>query len=247
MFNIFSRRKATPEPLFFSTDIHCHIVPGIDDGSTDVATSVDLIRSMSSWGIKRIIATPHVTEDVFENSVETITPPFTELKQALSDAGIDVALEHSAEYRLDDLFKKQFAAGECKPYPNDFILVENSWIQEPWGLDETLFDIKVKRLSPILAHPERYLYYFDNRERLKKIHDDGTLFQINLLSLAGHYGKDQRRQAEWLIENELVDFIGSDLHNASHVEAIERYLASKDYRHDRERLDGRILNDRAFN
>lgn len=246
MFNIFSRHKV-PEPLFFSTDIHCHLVPGIDDGSPDVETSVGLIRSMNSWGIKRIIATPHVTEDVFENSLDTIAPPLAQLKHAISDAGIDVDLDHSAEYRLDDLFKKQFAAGECKPYPNGYILVENSWIQEPWGLDETLFDIKVKRLSPILAHPERYIYYFDNRERLRKIHDDGTLFQINLLSLAGHYGKDERRQAEWLIDNELVDFLGTDLHNASHVESIERYLASKDYRRDRERLDGRILNDRAFN
>ncbi|MDE6308856.1 MAG: hypothetical protein K2L81_01540 [Muribaculaceae bacterium] len=246
MFNIFSRRKSAPEPLFFSTDIHCHLVPGIDDGSPDVETSVELIRSMNSWGIRRIIATPHVTEEVFENSVSTIAPPLAQLKEALQRAGINVDIDHSAEYRLDDLFKKQFAAGECKPYPNDYLLVENSWIQEPWGLDETLFDIKVKRMSPILAHPERYTYYFDNRERLKKIHDDGTLFQVNLLSLAGHYGKDQRRQAEWLIENDLVDFLGSDLHNASHVESIERYLASKDYRRDRERLEGRILNDRAF-
>lgn len=247
MFNIFTKKNAEAEPLFFTTDIHCHVVPGIDDGSPDVATSVDLITAMHGWGINRILATPHVTEGVFENSVDTISGPFARLKEALKASGVDVDIDHSAEYRIDDLFKRQFAAGECKPYPNDYILVENSWIQEPWGLDETLFDLKVKRMSPILAHPERYTYYFDNRQRLKKLHDDGTLFQINLLSLAGHYGKEQRRQAEWLIENDMVDFLGSDLHNASHVASIQRYLASKEYRRDRDRLAGRILNDRAFN
>ncbi len=246
MFNIFRHKPSESEKLFFSTDIHCHVVPGIDDGSPDVETSVELIRSMRSWGINRILATPHVTDSVFENSPETIAEPLAQLKVALRKADIDIDIDHSAEYRLDDLFKHQFEAGIVKPYPNDYILVENSWIQEPWGLDQTLFDIKIKRLSPILAHPERYTYYFSNKERLRKIHNDGTLFQINLLSLAGHYGREQRKIAEWLIENDLVDFIGTDLHNASHVESIERYLASKDYKRDRQRLQNRIFNDKAF-
>lgn len=246
MLNIFRHKPSEPEKLFFSTDIHCHVVPGIDDGSPDVDTSVELIRSMQSWGINRILATPHVTDSVFENSPETIAGPLAQLKEALRKADIDIDIDHSAEYRLDDLFKRQFESGIIRPYPNDYILVENSWIQEPWGLDQTLFDIKIKCLSPILAHPERYTYYFSNKERLRKIHSDGTLFQINLLSLAGHYGKEQRKMAEWLIENDLVDFIGSDLHNLSHVESIERYLASKDYKRDRQRLQNRILNDKAF-
>ncbi len=247
MFNLFRKKIDTPAELFFHTDIHSHVIPGIDDGSPSVEVSAGLIKRMKSWGLTRIIATPHVTETTFENTPLTMDAAMDELKAELNAQGIDIDLSHSAEYRLDDLFNREFAAGNISPFPNDYILVENSFIQEPWGLDETLFDLKVKGYNPILAHPERYSYYHDKKERYKKLHNDGTLFQVNLLSLAGHYGRDVRRAAEFLIKNEMVDFIGTDLHNERHADAVEAYLASKDYVRDSAALKGIILNDTAFN
>lgn len=247
MFNFFKNKPTESAGLFFHTDIHCHIVPGVDDGSPSVERSVELVRSMSGWGITRIIATPHVTQDTFENTPDTIAQPFAELRHALADNDISIELSHSAEYRMDEFFLAQIQAGNLLPMPNGFILVENSYIQEPWNLDKLLFDLNIKGLRPILAHPERYLYYHDKRDRYRQLHDRGTLFQINVLSLSEFYGRAERRVAEWLIEEDMVDFLGTDLHSRQHAASIDSYLNSKDYRRHRKALEGRILNDKAFN
>lgn len=241
MFGLF-KKKEQPAPLLFSTDIHCHIVPGIDDGSPDASTSAELISRMMAWGIRRIIASPHVTMDTFENTPATIAPALKSLKEELTARDIDIDISHSAEYRIDEFFMKQMQEGNIVPLPGNYLLVENSFIQEPWGLDKLLFDLKVKGYRPILAHPERYHYYHGRRQRYTELHSTGTLFQINLLSLAGYYGSSERSMASWLVENGLVDFIGTDLHNHRHADHIERYLASKDYR--RLASSGlRVLND----
>lgn len=242
MFNFFSKKRQ-PSKLWFSTDIHCHILPGIDDGSPDVDTSVELIERMQQWGVKRIFASPHVTYGTFENTPDTVATARESLQAELTARGNDLVLSNSAEYRIDDLFLKCVEDGVLMLLPGKRVLVENSFMQEPWNLDQLLFDLQVKGLSPILVHPERYSYYYGKKDRYKTIHDGGTLFQINLLSLAGYYGKEEKRMAEYLIENDMVDYIGSDLHRASHADAIDRYLASKDYERHRSALEHRIAND----
>lgn len=240
MFNFF-KKKQEPIQLCFNTDIHCHIVPGIDDGSPDVNTSIELIERMQSWGITRIIATPHVTQASFENTPETMAQALNSLKEELQARGNNIDISHSAEYRIDELFMKHLNDNIIVPMPSNYILVENSFIQEPWNLDQLLFDLKVKGYKPILAHPERYMYYYAKKDRYNTIHNTGTKLQINLLSLAGHYGKDEKRIAMELIEKGLVDFIGTDLHNHRHADAIEAFLSSKEYRKIKDRLP--LLND----
>lgn len=240
MFNFF-KKKQEPLQLCFNTDIHCHVLPGIDDGSPDVSTSVELIQRMRSWGINRIIATPHVTQASFENTPETMGNALKSLKEELKKNNIEIDITHSAEYRIDELFLSHLNDGTIVPMPNNYLLVENSFIQEPWNLDQLLFDLKVKGYKPILAHPERYMYYYLKKDRYKTIHNTGTKLQINILSIAGHYGKDEKRIAFELIEKGLVDFIGTDLHNHRHADAIEEFLASKDYRKIKDRLP--LLNN----
>lgn len=245
MFNFFKSKQAAPE-LFFKTDIHCHIIPGVDDGSQELTTSVELAERMRGWGLSRIIATPHVTQDTFENTPETLARPYDELKKALVEAEIDVELSHSAEYRIDEFFMSQIAAGNLRPMPNNYLLVENSFVQESWTLDNLLFELNIKGFKPILAHPERYLYYHERRNRYRELHDRGTLFQVNVLSLAELYGREEKRVAEYLIENDMVDFLGTDLHNHRHADVLDSYLTSKDYRRHRKALEGRLLNDKVF-
>ena len=242
MFNFFSRKRE-PQKLFFKTDIHCHVLPGIDDGSPDVDTSVELIERMQKWGIERILASPHITFGTFENTAEIMDGAMAQLQSRLTELGNPLRLSHSAENRVDDLFMENFAAGKLITLPGNRLLVKNSFIQEPWNLDQLLFDLQVKGFRPIMVHPERYSYYYGHKERYKAIHEAGTAFQINLLSLAGHYGKDEKRIAEYLIEQGMVDYIGSDLHRDSHADSIDRYLASKDYERHRAALEGRIHND----
>ncbi len=240
MFNFF-KKKQEPDSLCFNTDIHCHIIPGIDDGSPDASTSIELIERMQGWGIKRIIATPHVTQASFENTPETIGQAYDTLIREISNKDININVHHSAEYRIDELFLSHLADGIITPMPQNYLLVENSFIQEPWNLDQLLFDLKIKGYKPILAHPERYMYYFTKKERYNIIHNTGTKFQINLLSLSGYYGKEEKRIATELIEKGLVDFVGTDLHNHKQADAIDAYLSTNEYRKIKNRL--LILND----
>ena len=240
MFNFF-KKKQEPAQLCFNTDIHCHVIPGIDDGSPDVETSIELIERMKSWGITRIVATPHVTQASFENTPEIMSQALNSLKEGLQAKNIEIEITHSAEYRIDEQFLAHLSEGIIVPMPSNYILVENSFIQEPWNLDQLLFDLKVKGYKPILAHPERYLYYHQKRDRYKAIHSTGTKFQVNLLSLAGHYSKDERRVALELIDNGLVDFIGTDLHNHRHADAIESFIHTREYRKIKDRIP--LLND----
>lgn len=242
MFNLFGKKRQ-PQPLFFNTDIHCHVVPGIDDGSPDVETSISLIEQMAKWGLRRIIASPHITYTTFENTPETIADAFAELKAAADARNLGVELSYSAENRVDDLFIKNFEGGSLLTLPGNRVLVENSYMQEPWNLDQLLFDLQVKGFLPILVHPERYTYYFGKKGRYEAIHDAGTAFQVNVLSLAGYYGKAEKKTAEQLIEKGLVDYLGTDIHRQSHIDAINAYLASKDYEKHRAALEGKIKNN----
>ncbi|MBJ2184022.1 MAG: hypothetical protein JFR38_05845 [Muribaculaceae bacterium] len=241
MFSFF--RKKTPVGLWVSTDIHCHILPGIDDGSPTVERSIELVERMQEWGLKRIFASPHVTQGSFCNTPETIGAARRRLQEALDQRGNGLVLGNSAEYRLDDLFAEHRAKGILQTLPGKRLLVENSFVQEPMGFDNLLFDLQVDGFSPILVHPERYYYYYATPERYRAIHNAGVEFQINVLSLSGYYGKDERRMAEKLIEMGLVDYIGTDLHGRRHVESISAYLGSRDYKRHRGALEKVVKND----
>ncbi|MDE6394010.1 MAG: hypothetical protein K2K77_01600, partial [Duncaniella sp.] len=224
LFDIFSKKKeAVKFPVV--TDIHCHILPGVDDGSPDVDTSVELVERMQQWGISRIIASPHITEDTFENTPEILDGALDRLQAELTRRGNGIELSRSSENRIDDYFREMFGKGLIKPLPDDYLLVECSFIQEPWEIDQFLYDLQIKGYRPVLVHPERYFYYHGNNgARYARLHDSGTLFQINVLSLAGAYGKTEKKVAEELIARGYVDFIGTDLPNRRHADIIDQYL-----------------------
>ncbi len=243
MFGWF-RKKQRPQ-LPFSTDVHCHLTPGIDDGSQSVEKSVRLLQHMQQWGLTRIIPTPHVTEDTFENTPAIIDPAYGSLVAGARDAGVEVELlEPSAEYRLDNFFMQCLEQGLVRPLPGNYLLVENGFNQEPWDLDEVLFELNVKGYKPVLAHPERYVYYHDDLDRYSRLHGSGVLFQCNLMSLGGYYGKEIKKVAEWMLENDMIDFLGTDLHGMRHVESIERYMSTSHFAHVSEVLKPRLLNDK---
>lgn len=243
MFNFFHKKSEDGGRLFFTTDIHSHVVPGIDDGSPSVERSVELVGRMKEWGLEKLIVTPHVTQDTFENTPEIIEEAYGNLRRGLDEAGVDVEMDHSAEYRIDEMFVEQLEAGMVRRLHGEFLLVENSYIQEAYNLDQILFSISMKGFRPILAHPERYMYYYGKQNRYDELHGKGILFQVNLLSLAGFYGKEPKKIAEMLIDKGYVDFLGTDLHRRTHADMITKYLGSKDYRRHREKLEGRIMND----
>lgn len=246
MFNIFKRKAKEPAELCFRTDIHCHIVPGIDDGSPDAATSADIIERMQAWGINRILASPHVTMVTFENDHSTIDPALASLHEELQRRGNGIEVLNHAEYRIDDLFSRRLESGDIMPMPGNYLLIENSFMQEPWNLDNLVFDLQVKGYIPILAHPERYPYYYNKKDRFKELHNAGLNFQINLLSLAEAYGKAEKKVAEMLIKEGLVDFVGTDIHRLSHADRIDAYLTTSDAHAHMADLAATVMNDKAF-
>ena len=200
MFNFLKKKNNTPK-LPYTTEVHCHVLPGIDDGSPDVEHSLALIHQMKEWGLERIIATPHVTEASFENTPQTIGSAYSRLCQETNLDELGIKLCYSAEYRMDDNFLGILQREEIIPMPGNHIL----------------------------AHPERYAYYYDDKKIYKELHEQGCEFQVNLLSLAGYYNKRAKEVAEWLISKQMVDYLGSDLHNSSHVLHINKYLSGKEY------------------
>lgn len=241
MFNIF-KKSSEPISLWFSTDTHCHVVPGVDDGSPDADTSSELVAAMYDMGIRHIIATPHVTQATFENNPQTLAGPIQALKDALTRDGVNVRLDHSAEYRIDELLQRHIEQGILMPFPDNYLLIENSFIQEPWNIEQLVFDLQVRGYKPILAHPERYLYYHARGNRYKELHRN-LLFQVNMLSLAGYYGKQEKKMAESLAKAGMVDFLGTDMHGHRHVTCLREYLASSEARYHRDLLAKTIKNN----
>ncbi len=247
LFNFFKRKeKPEPQKLFYSTDIHSHVLPGIDDGSPNTDVSIALLEAMKSWGIDSIIATPHIAEESFENTPQTIKKAYDKLSVRMLDMGVDMNVKFSAEYRIDNRFRKMFEDDELIIIPNDYLLIENSFVQPPIDLKNIIYELQLKDIKPVLAHPERYGYYQRKKEIYEELFESGCEFQINLLSLAGYYGDREKETALWLANKGYISFVGTDLHHFGHVEIINKFLRSKEYPSIAERVAPLIKNNQLL-
>ncbi len=220
MFSIFKKNKESETVNYFpfTTDIHSHILPGIDDGSPDVATSIMLIKGLMSLGVKNSIATPHIIGDLYRNNPETINNALQILKQELKIQQIDFEVRAAAEYMLDSYFFELINSDQkLLTLKDNIILTEFSYASMPDDPGKFSFAIQMAGYSPILAHPERYPYYYDNYKMYHRLADLGFMLQLNLLSLTGYYGKEAAKAADYMLKNELVSFVGSDMHHERHL------------------------------
>lgn len=242
MFNIFKKKPVAPQTpilLPFQTDIHSHILAGIDDGSPDIETSLQLVKGIYDLGIRKTVATPHVIADMYRNTPEIINGALEKLKAATKEAGIDIEISAAAEYMLDDYFIKMLKDEEpllC--IHKNIVLTEQSYAAGSNNLNEIAFEIMKKGYRPIMAHPERYYYYHDNFEQYGHLKDMGFLLQVNILSLAGYYGKQTAKAARYIFDNDLADLVGTDMHHTRHLsimqdrksqELFHKYLHKKTY------------------
>ena len=203
-----------------TTDIHSHLLPAVDDGVQDLETSLHFIETLHSLGIRNVITTPHVMMDRYPNSAETLSGPYQDVKSGLSEKGIDVGFTHAAEYYMDEYFEELMKA-PLMTLNGELVLVEVSFMSPPPQMHQWLFELSAQGYRPILAHPERYNYYHSQTDEYKTFKQRGCYLQVNLLSLTGYYGRHIQKAAEWLIEQKLVDFIGTDMHHSKHLHAIK--------------------------
>lgn len=203
-------------------DMHSHILPGIDDGSPDVETSLLLVRGLYDLGIRTCIATPHIIGDLYRNTNETIEPALAKLQQACREVALPMQLSAAAEYMLDDYFMELLQSRQpLRTLHNNLLLTELPYTSEPVNLQEMLFHIITEGYQPVLAHPERYFYFHNNFEEYKWLKELGFILQVNLLSLTGYYGKNVTRAARYMLDEGLAGMVGTDLHHARHLTALQ--------------------------
>ena len=226
MFGIFKKKEAKREITFdyssLMVDMHSHVLPGIDDGAKTPEESIILIKKMMDLGIKKIIATPHIMADYYKNTPETINAALAILKAELEKQKIDIALEAAAEHYFDETFEKRIDDGKLMVMGENYVLFELSFISQPPNVLPVVQKLKSLGFRPILAHPERYPYL--DIDQFAMLHSWGLNFQLNTISLAGYYGKESKKLAETLIDENLVDFISSDMHHPRHAEALREAL-----------------------
>jgi protein-tyrosine phosphatase len=221
---LFSRKKLS-DPVVLGdlvTDMHSHLIPGIDDGSPDLQTSVELIRKMQNLGYKKLITTPHISSDLFKNNPEIINEGLIKVHEALKQENIKIELTAAAEYLIDDGFETLLAENRLTPLSGKYLLIELPYFHLPPNLYEITFELQIKGYKIILAHPERYLYCFNDFGKYEELKNRGIYFQINILSLTGYYSPESKKLAEKMIDAEMVDFLGSDLHNKYYMEMLEK-------------------------
>ena len=229
MLKFFDRRKesASNSFSFLQTDVHSHLIPGLDDGSKNIQTSLSLIKSLYNLGFTKLITTPHIMQDYYPNKAEEIADRVKELQKDISREGIPVSIQSAAEYFLDENIEELLRDGDLLTVREMEVLVEIPFVGAPFHLRQMLFNIQVMGYQPILAHPERYEYFWRDLEQLREIRKNGCLFQVNLNSFGGYYGKYAKEMAFKLLKEGLVDYAGSDLHHIKHLIGLKKLLQNR--------------------
>ena len=231
--SLFSKKPKEPDYPSVSdfsavaTDIHSHLIPGIDDGVKSIEESMEMIRAFSELGFKRLVTTPHIMSDYFKNTPEIIMQGLETVRLEIKKEGINITIDAAAEYYLDENFLQKVKNEKMLTINNKYLLFEISYINPPDNLLGVIFEINVHNYTPLLAHPERYNYWANKFDEYKKLKEAGVLFQLNINSLTGYYGKESKKTAERLIDENMIDFIGSDLHGHRHMDSLSRVIDEK--------------------
>ncbi len=208
-------------------DIHSHLLPGIDDGAKTIEDSLNLINGLKDIGFSEFIATPHVIRNVWDNSRSKIEETHKATSLELKSNAITNNFNVAAEYMMDESFKNLFEEEKLLTLKDNYVLVEMSYLYPPLNLYDIIFNLQVAGYAPVLAHPERYNFYHSNLNEYKRLKKVGCLFQMNMLSSVGYYGPEVAKTADYLLQNKMIDFVGSDVHHDKHISFFEKKIILK--------------------
>lgn len=227
MFSIFRKRKQY-NLEWLGTDMHSHILPGIDDGCAQISDSRICLEGLSNLGLHTFICTPHRFAHKYPNNKASIQQSLNLLKQSLivEPLSLPFKLTAAAEYMLDGELEPLLDPYEFMPLAQSLILIEFPYLSEPHYAEDHIFKLLAAGKQPVLAHPERYSYYFNNKEQIKRLVNLGCRLQLNLLSLAGYYGAASQKMASWLVSQQMIDFLGTDLHHIRHLQALQAFVTT---------------------
>ena len=224
--SLFESSKELPSII---TDIHSHLIPGIDDGVKSMDESIAMIKCYIDLGYTKLITTPHIMSHRYPNTSSILRQGLFTVKQELRSRGLKIELDVASEYYLDDTVMQLVERRDILTFGKNYMLFEMSYVQPLHYLEDMLFEIKVAGYTPVLAHPERYMYMHDDFTKYERLKELGVLFQVNIPSLGGYYSKPVQKSAEKIAKAGLIDFVGSDAHNMGHLDTVALVQKKKSY------------------
>ena len=197
-------------------DLHCHVLPGIDDGAENLEQSLDFCRIALEDGITTLVATPHQKPGVFDNPPEAIRQKLHDLRSAILGAGVQVEIVEGAEVYCTPDLPARFHSGQVTTIggAGRYLLLELPYQQAPIRVEETIFQLRLAGITPVLAHPERIAYFSSDLTRLEKLVRLGCLSQLTGAALLGGFGEKVRDYCCRIMERSLAHIISSDAHDA---------------------------------
>jgi protein-tyrosine phosphatase len=199
-------------------DLHAHVLPGIDDGSPDLPTSLVMLRGLAELGYERITATPHQYAGRYLPTREAIDDAHAQVSRALGEQRIDLQLGLAAENMWDDVFHARWADASFPRYDGgNAFLFEVRPADLPLGFEQQLFQLQTKGFRPVMAHPERYVPFWSDEERLERLGESGCVLMVDLAALAGFHGGKQQKAARRLVEKRIAHAAATDVHSPDDV------------------------------
>jgi tyrosine-protein phosphatase YwqE len=240
--NLF--KKSPPsEPIDLSLigiDMHSHFIPGIDDGAQTIKDSVEMITAMAELGYRKVITTPHIMGDFYRNTPAIINTGLEQVRREVAAAGVSIEIEAASEYYFDFELERKLDNEKLLTMGDNYLLFEVSYMNSPDNLDGIIFKMQTQGYKPVLAHPERYPYWFRDMNNFERLKDKGVFFQLNINSLTGHYSPATMKVAEQMIDKGWYEFLGSDCHHMGHIELIKKVRSAPPLRKLVE--SGKLLN-----
>lgn len=225
MFGVFKKwfgKESLLEPISLGaigTDMHSHLIPGIDDGAPSLEASMELIMGLQSLGYQNIITTPHIMSDYYPNTPDSIRNGLSQVRSGIAEMGLNIKIHAAAEYMVDSYFEKLVEKEEeLLTICDKDILVELPFVSMPPNFYKVAFKLQAAGYRVILAHPERYGYMHDDLKSYHELLDRNIKLQVNLNSFTGAYGPQVQQAAEQLVQNNMVRALGTDCHHLGHIE-----------------------------
>ena len=226
MLNFFNRKNKQIK-LPFLVDLHSHLIPGLDDGVKSAEESIYIINTFANLGYRKVITTPHVKADQYPNVAGDILAGASAINKLIEKEKLPIVLEAAAEYFLDEsLLNSIQNNAPLLTFGEKYLLFETSFLNKPAFLEDAIFQMNINGYKPVFAHPERYIYLQSDPKLITLLKDMNVSFQVNLLSLTRYYSTAAKKLVLKLISDGMVDFIGSDCHNALQANEIVKSLAS---------------------
>jgi tyrosine-protein phosphatase YwqE len=218
VFSIFKKKPSLDVliPQGF-VDIHNHVLAGIDDGAKNPQETAQLLANMYKLGIAKCIATPHTLLGVWDNTQGSIKAAFQTYQAADQLAASTKVIRAASEYMIDNSLMERIQNEQLLTLKDNIVLLEMSYQAKPLGLFEIIFELQLQGYEIILAHPERYYFFHQNFKDYEKLKQSKVKFQLNLLSTTGYYGKDVATVADQLLAAQMIDYVGTDIHNMRHI------------------------------